>query len=249
MASPTMSTPGKADEGADGSARLFLCGVWLHLLPSGAVWWPEARLLVVSDLHLEKGSAYAAQGQMLPPHDTAATLSRIEVLAETYRPETIIALGDSFHDRGAETRLASACKARLRSLTGAFDWLWVEGNHDPAPPLRLGGRAMPEYARGPLVFRHEPTGMRGEIAGHLHPCARVRGRGRALRRACFLSDGERLVCPAMGALTGGLNARRPAFDPIFPEGFIAFVLGTGRVFALPRRQLVDDVGAGPAWRL
>ncbi len=174
-------------------------------LPEGGLWWPGQRLLVVSDLHLEKGSSYAARGQMLPPYDTGATLAVVERLVAQLMPQTIISLGDSFHDRAAELRLPEPYAERIRALTAAHDWIWVEGNHDPDPPAHLGGRAEKTVRLGPLVFRHEPEGEAGEVAGHLHPVAKVKGRGRNVRRRCFASDGARLVMPAMGAFTGGLN--------------------------------------------
>ncbi|MEL7453484.1 MAG: ligase-associated DNA damage response endonuclease PdeM, partial [Pseudomonadota bacterium] len=136
----------------------------LCLLPAGAVWWPDEGTLIVSDLHLEKGSSYAARGQMLPPYDTGTTLSLVEHLASTYGPRRIVSLGDSFHDRSAELRIAEADRARIRVLTASVDWIWVEGNHDPDPPEDLGGRAAKQLDIGPLVFRHEPTGARGEVS-------------------------------------------------------------------------------------
>lgn len=229
---------------------LHLAGELLTPLPEGALWWGAARVLVVSDLHLEKGSNYAAAGQMLPPYDTSATLARVEALCTALRPETVISLGDSFHDRHAEARLPAPYAARIRALTGAQDWVWVEGNHDPHPPAHLGGRAARVLRIGSLVFRHEPEGEAGEVAGHLHPVAKVAGRGRTVRRKCFASDGARLVMPAMGALTGGLNVLHDAFGKVFPEGCMAFVAGEGRVYAVAQKALVPDGRAGAtAWKL
>ncbi|MEL6285863.1 MAG: ligase-associated DNA damage response endonuclease PdeM, partial [Pseudomonadota bacterium] len=153
--------------------RIHLAGQWVFPLAQGALWWPDQQVLVVSDLHLEKGSSYARRGQMLPPYDTGATLSVVETLCAQLRPGRVISLGDSFHDRGAEVRLSEADTARIQALTGAHDWVWVEGNHDPDPPQHLGGRATKTLEIGGLVFRHEPTGERGEVAGHLHPGVRL----------------------------------------------------------------------------
>jgi DNA ligase-associated metallophosphoesterase len=202
-------------------------------LGCGALLWEEAGLLVVSDLHLEKGSAYAARGQMLPPYDTRAALRRIAALVEMHAPTTVISLGDSFHDKRARQRMAAEDVASVRALTSAVDWVWIEGNHDPKPPEDLGGRAAFELKLGPLVFRHEPTIGRaeGEVAGHLHPCAVVVGRGRAVRSRCFAGDGVRLVMPSYGALTGGLNVRDAAFTRLFPDGLIAGVIGRDGVYA------------------
>tara|TARA_R110000787_G_scaffold1372_9_gene5111 strand:+ start:3731 stop:4450 length:720 start_codon:yes stop_codon:yes gene_type:complete len=227
---------------------LHLGGELLTPLPEGALWWPAERVLVVSDLHLEKGSAHAARGQMLPPYDTGATLDLVERLCAALKPGTVISLGDSFHDRAAELRLPDVYAERIRALTGAHDWVWVEGNHDPDPPASLGGRAAKVARFGSLVFRHEPTGEVGEISGHLHPAAKVKGRGRMVRRRCFASDGARLVMPAMGAFTGGLNVLDAAFAPLFPEGLMAFALGAERVFAVSAKSLLPDVAAA-RWRM
>lgn len=229
--------------------RIHLCGHWLTALPGGGLWWEDQATLVVSDLHLEKGSAFAARGQMLPPYDTHRTLAGVEQLCAQLHPRRVISLGDSFHDRAAETRLDPACVARICALTAAHDWIWVEGNHDPDPPAFLGGHAEKSLDIASLQFRHEPTGARGEIAGHLHPAAKARGRGRSVRRRCFASDGERLVMPAFGAFTGGLNVLNDAFKPIFPGGLIAFMLGRERVFAMSGKQLMPDRPGSLGWRL
>ena len=219
-----------------------VAGESLSLQACGALWWEASSVLVVSDLHLEKGSSYAAGGQMLPPYDTRATLQRIAALVDELEPTTVISLGDSFHDRGARPRMATDDVLLVRSLTSAADWVWIEGNHDPKPPEDLGGRMAGELRLGPLVFRHEPSAgpAHGEIAGHLHPCARVAGKMRSVRSRCFVSDGERLVMPAYGALTGGLNILDKAFRTIFPRGAIAGVLGRDAVYAAMGTRLVGD---------
>jgi DNA ligase-associated metallophosphoesterase len=206
------------------------------------MWWEAGSVLVFSDLHLEKASSYAERGQMLPPYDTGVTLRRIDSLIDALRPTTVIALGDSFHDRRAATRMAKEDVIAVRAMTDRVDWVWIEGNHDPKPPVHLGGRITHELRLGPLTFRHEPTsgGARGEIAGHLHPCARIAGRGRSVRARCFAGDGERLVMPAYGALTGGLNVLDAAFGPLFPNGMIAAVLGRDGVYAAAGERLVAD---------
>lgn len=219
-------------------------------LPEGALWWEARRLFVVSDLHLEKGSSYAARGQLLPPYDTGKTLSVVERLIAALRPETVVSLGDSFHDADAEARLALRDVERIQALTSSVDWIWVEGNHDPDPPESLGGRSAKVLRLDGVVFRHEPTGEPGEISGHLHPCAKVRSRGRSVRRRCFAADGARLVMPALGAYCGGLNVLDRAFEDVFPEGLMAFALGPGRVYGLPIRSLAPDGGpAASVWRL
>jgi DNA ligase-associated metallophosphoesterase len=200
---------------------------------SGALFWEEQSLLVVSDLHLEKGSSFAARGVLLPPYDTVATLSRLAAVIARYDPRMVIALGDSFHDRNAHHRLSQPDREAIAALQMRRDWIWISGNHDPALPSDLGGVVASEVAIGPIAFRHEPTGAFGEIAGHLHPKARVSTRGRSTERRCFASDGERAVMPAFGAYTGGLNIRDAAFAKIFGSpGFLAHVLGDSRMHTI-----------------
>lgn len=222
---------------------LDVAGERLLALTCGGLWWEAASVLVVSDLHLEKASSYAARGQMLPPYDTRATLKRIAAVVDALRPTTVISLGDSFHDRRARPRMAEDDATFVRELTAACDWVWIEGNHDPKPPEDLGGRFAQELQLGNLVFRHEPTSgtAPGEIAGHLHPCARVVGRGgRTVRARCFATDGQRLVMPAYGALTGGLNLMDVAFDGLFPQGVFAGVLGRDGVYLAAGERLIPD---------
>jgi DNA ligase-associated metallophosphoesterase len=214
-------------------ATVTVAGVTLVADLSGAFFWEAERLLVVSDLHLEKGSSFAARGVLLPPYDTAATLSRLSAVIARHDPRTVIALGDSFHDRNAHARLAAPDREAIAALQARRDWIWISGNHDPALPSDLGGVVASEVAVGPIAFRHEPTGAAGEIAGHLHPKARVTTRGRSVERRCFASDGERAVMPAFGAYTGGLNIRDAAFTKIFQTlGFMAHVLGDNQMHAI-----------------
>jgi DNA ligase-associated metallophosphoesterase len=200
---------------------------------SGALYWESERLLVVSDLHLEKGSSYAARGVLLPPYDTVATLASLSAVIARHDPRTVIALGDSFHDRKAHERLSAPDREAIAALQMRRDWIWISGNHDPALPSDIGGVVANEVALGPILFRHEPTGAIGEIAGHLHPKARVTTRGRSLERRCFACDGERAVMPAFGSYTGGLNIRDIAFSKIFQTlGFMAHVLGDRRLHTI-----------------
>src|SRR3981189_1573222 len=136
---------------------------------SGALFWEEQRLLVVSDLHLEKGSSFAARGVLLPPYDTVATLGRLAAVIARHDPRMVIALGDSFHDRGAHDRLSASDRDAIAALQARRDWIWISGNHDPALPSDLGGVVASEVAIGPIAFRHEPTGAAGETPRPPHP--------------------------------------------------------------------------------
>jgi uncharacterized protein len=212
---------------------LDVAGVTMLADLSGALVWEEQRLLVVSDLHLEKGSSFALRGVLLPPYDTVATLGRLAAVIARHNPRMVIALGDSFHDRDAHERLSDADRDALTALQAGRDWIWISGNHDPALPSDLGGMVANEVAIGQIAFRHEPSGAFGEIAGHLHPKARVATRGRAMERRCFASDGERAVMPAFGAYAGGLSIRDAAFEKIFQSlGFMAHVLGDNRLHSI-----------------
>jgi DNA ligase-associated metallophosphoesterase len=229
-------TAAKATEGAPASVN----GAALVFDPSGALWWPDERLLTVADLHFEKGSAFAARrGALLPPYDTRETLARLEAACARYRPRTVVALGDSFHDLDAAGRLGADEVGRIRALTETHDWIWIEGNHDPQPPGELGGTVAAAMACGPLLFRHQPLDgpQAGEVAGHLHPAARVTVRGRALRRRCFVTDGQRLILPSFGAYTGGLDVRDPAFAFLLAGPFHAWMIGRDRVYPIASRRL------------
>ncbi|GGB59527.1 ligase-associated DNA damage response endonuclease PdeM [Henriciella pelagia] len=218
----------------------------------GALWWPAQKTLIVSDLHLEKGSSYAQGGQLLPPYDTASTLQMVEALAARFVPVRIISLGDSFHDRASEERLSNKDCVRIRALTAKYDWHWVEGNHDPDPPAHLGGRGTHALSIGSCVFRHEPTGAVGEIAGHLHPVVKIGGRGRSVRRKCFVTDGDSLVMPSLGTLTGGLNALDPVVAACFSSRPMHFASSGPGVRFVDRATLLPDrrgYAGGSGWRL
>jgi|SRR6516165_151350 DNA ligase-associated metallophosphoesterase len=213
--------------------EIAICGVGLAADCDGALYWPDERLLVVADLHFEKGSSCAGRGVLLPPYDTAATLSCLGGLVLRYAPRMVIALGDSFHDNDGPARMDASDRATLHMLQRGRDWIWITGNHDCEPAPGIGGSLGGALALGPLVFRHEPTGLDNEIAGHLHPLARVSKGGRTVSRRCFASDGQRIVMPALGAYCGGLNVRHPAFTKVFGgRAFTAHVLGARRLYAI-----------------
>jgi DNA ligase-associated metallophosphoesterase len=209
-----------------------LAGAHVRLRPSGALWLEAEGLLAVADLHFEKGSAYAARGQMLPPYDTGETLGRLEDETAALAPRTLVFLGDSFHDRAGEARLAGQDAVRLERLARAARLIWVVGNHDAEGPRALPGEVAPEWRAAGLVLRHEPRGEVGEVAGHLHPAARVSARGRSVRRRCFVTDGERLILPAFGAFAGGLSVRDPAIAGLFKSRPQVVALGTSRAYAV-----------------
>jgi DNA ligase-associated metallophosphoesterase len=218
---------------------MILNGVKIVLDPGGALFVPAASMLIVSDLHLEKGSAIAARGLPVPPYDTAKTLAKIKQATIKHRPAQIVSLGDSFQDRGAGERLDGPDIETIQSLTQAYDWVWITGNHDPDPPNWIGGKIVDELAFDGLVLRHEPVEGQaaGEIAGHLHPKASIRTRGRRIARRCFASDGRRLVMPAFGAYTGGLNVRDRAFEKLFPGPFFAHMLGDRKIHTIISAKL------------
>ncbi len=217
----------------DGSA-IVLGGHRALCDPRGVLVLPELRLLVVSDLHLEKGSALARRGNFAPPYDTAATLSRLAAVIADHRPDIVVSLGDSFHDGWGAERMPAAYRDMLTAMMAGRDWYWIAGNHDPRAPSGLPGYFVPELSIGGLAFRHEPrAGAEAEVAGHLHPGARVVRHGLSVRRPCFASDGRRIVIPAFGAYTGTLNILDRAYEGLFGRAsLVAYVLGRGRVFPI-----------------
>jgi DNA ligase-associated metallophosphoesterase len=224
-------------------AEVVVAGVAILADPAGALYWPEERILVVADLHLEKGSSYAARGVLLPPYDTAATLARLALAINRYAPRAVIALGDSFHDGGGPARVLDEDRASLRLLQRGRDWIWIAGNHDPEPAVGVGGSSAAALAIGALSFCHQPQADAavGEIAGHLHPVARVSGRGRTVSRRCFATNADRMVMPAFGAYAGGLNVRHRAFADLFGTlSFTAHMLGEGRLYAIAAKRCLGD---------
>ncbi|MBP8245835.1 MAG: ligase-associated DNA damage response endonuclease PdeM [Phenylobacterium sp.] len=225
-----------------GGLRTKLSGAAVTFRASGALWIETEAMLVVADLHLEKGSAYAARGQMLPPYDTRDTLRRLTAEIAATRPAAVVLLGDTFHDRASEDRLAADDAEQLRALAGLTRLIWVIGNHDADGPRALPGEVADELTVAGLLLRHEPQGglQPGEVAGHLHPCAKVTASRGTVRRRCFVTDGERLVVPAFGAYAGGLNIRDRAFAGLFARDPLCGALGTGRVHAVGWRSVVGD---------
>jgi DNA ligase-associated metallophosphoesterase len=203
---------------------------------SGAAFLPAQRTLIVADLHFEKGSSYARSGQLLPPYDSRATLLKLADAVGRHCPASLVALGDSFHDRDAGARLGAQERALLEAMAGEF--VWIAGNHDPQAPGWIRGKTAQELRLGGLILRHEPGWERqpGEVAGHLHPCATASKWGRSVRRRCFVSDGLRLVLPAFGAYTGGLDVREEAVAGLFDGAYHAYMLGSRRVYAVAQKR-------------
>ena len=209
----------------------------------GALYWPSEDALIIADMHLEKGSHFARKGQMLPPYDTRATLLALAEAIDKYEAENIIALGDSFHDRDGPSRMQPEDREILAILQDDCDWYWVTGNHDPVLPPTIGGHIVNELVIGGLTLRHEPGGwpVTHEIAGHMHPAAKISLYGHTLRRPCFIGNGRRMVLPAFGAYTGGLNVLDPAFEPVFGrDGFNVCMMGHEGLYPVATRLLRDD---------
>ncbi|HEX8621092.1 MAG TPA: ligase-associated DNA damage response endonuclease PdeM [Allosphingosinicella sp.] len=191
--------------------RFSFCGHDLMALPQGALYWPSRRALLVADLHLEKASWFARLGQMLPPYDSIATLADLTALAVSTGAEEIWCLGDSFHDRHGCDRLPERARDLLIALTGATRWTWITGNHDPGIADHCGGDIVEEAEVDGLLLRHEadPAEPRPELSGHFHPKLRIHHRGRQVSRRCFVATDRKLILPAFGSLTGGLDAAHP----------------------------------------
>jgi hypothetical protein len=222
---------------------VLICGKTFAAHKSGALYWHAERALIVSDLHLEKGSAFAARGQMLPPYDTRETLRKLAVLIDRYQPETVISLGDSLHDPDGAARMDACDIESLHMLQEDRDWIWITGNHDPKIDRTLAGYVMPEIIIGGIELRHQPRAGAAthEIAGHFHPAARLVMHGTSLRRPCFVGNRLRLVMPAFGAYTGGLNILDVAFEPLFgTDGLDVWMLGQEGLYPVAPRLLRDD---------
>ncbi len=209
------------------SCDLILCGETLTARASGALYWAAQRTLVVSDLHLGRSERIAREGgHIIPPYENTDTLERLESEINALNPTTIICLGDSFDDLGATASLTELETGWITRLQAGRKWVWVEGNHDPAP-LDLGGTNTETLALTPLTFRHISTSTaRGEISGHFHPKATIPTRGRGISRPCFLFDEHRLIMPAFGTYTGGMKVTREPLSGMF--GRDAQVIITGK---------------------
>lgn len=208
-------------------------------LASGALFWRARGTLLVADLHFEKMASFARRGQMLPPYDTAMTLTRLEADLRRTGARRLIALGDSFHRPDAATWLTAADRQRLDTITETVECIWLSGNHDPAPHA-VGGTCLPELELDGLFLTHEPRkGQTGLIAGHLHPGAHLLMDGRTARKPCFVHDSRLMILPAYGSSTGALNILSPAFVGLFHWPALEVVmLGRDRTYPVPVKRLV-----------
>ena len=214
----------------------FLFGAHtLHALPQGALFWPARRALIVADLHFEKASWFAKFGQMLPPYDSIATLADLTALVAATAPAELWCLGDSFHDSAGGRRLPERATAMLRDLTARLDWVWVTGNHDHALDDPFGGRIVDEADVDGVILRHEadPADPRPEMSGHFHPKLRVAIRGRNVARRCFVASATKLILPAFGSLTGGLDAHHPEIVRAVGTGARALIPVNDRLLSFP----------------
>ena len=222
---------------------IALGGTQLIACADGTLYWPARQTLIVADLHFEKGSAFAMRGQMLPPYDTRETLCRLAAALAAHPVDTVIALGDSLHDIWAGGRIAPIDLTLLRSLQNGRSWVWVSGNHDPKVPGILGGTAAEQLVLDGISLCHVPSSdtQALEIAGHMHPAARLLSRGQSVRRRCFAASGTRLILPAFGAFTGGLNVMDPAFDRHLGQtSRRVWMLGSEGLYPVPLRMLIAD---------
>jgi DNA ligase-associated metallophosphoesterase len=222
---------------------LSICGKAFLAHKFGALYWPGEDALIIADMHLEKGSAFAVHGQMLPPYDTRETLRKLATLIDHYQPQTIIALGDSLHDPDAADRMDAHDLETLHILQEDRDWIWITGNHDHKIAPVLAGYAVPEITVSGITLRHapHPGAATHEIAAHFHPAARLVLNGTSLRRPCFVGNGLRLIVPAFGAYTGGLNILDVAFEPLFGgDGLAVWMLGHEGLYPIAPRLLRGD---------
>ena len=210
-------------------------GQTLQALPEGALLWPSRRALLVADLHFEKASWFAARGQMLPPYDSLATLADLAALVAKTGAQELWCLGDSFHDSDGCERLPVRAREMLSAMTDAVRWTWITGNHDPAIIDRCGGVVVDEAVVDGLVLRHEAdrAETRPELSGHFHPKLRLRVRGKQVARRCFVATATKLILPAFGSLTGGLDVDHPEIVRAVGLGAQALVPMADRMLRFP----------------
>ena len=211
------------------------CGEEFRLTTGRALYWPREQALLVADLHLEKASFFAKHGQLLPPYDSRETLERLALAIRETGARRVYTLGDNFHDSAGTERLEPHAAGMLAALTRATEWVWITGNHDASMEAKAGGSLARELEIAGLVLRHHAKAgeTRPELSGHFHPRLQVTVRDRRIRRPCAVvsKDGNgcgRMILPAFGALTGGMDAADPAIlaalqpaqqiDAVLPAG-------------------------------
>jgi DNA ligase-associated metallophosphoesterase len=202
---------------------------------AGTLFWKEQQALLVADLHLEKASWFARLGQLLPPYDSHATLTALADEVDKTGAARLFCLGDSFHDRFGCDRLPAASRVLLEQLTGRLDWTWIVGNHDPGFADHCGGTIIEEAEVGGILLRHEARAdeRRPEISGHFHPKLRLSLNGRSISRRCFVASERKLILPAFGSLTGGLDARHPEIVRAIRGDAVALVPVADRLLRFP----------------
>lgn len=208
-------------------------------LPDRALYWPQQRALIVADLHFEKGSAFAANGQHLPPYDSHDILSRLLILIEQSQAQQIFCLGDSFHDRNAAARMTPDISQRLSGLAAERHICWIAGNHDGLSGSAWGGSIAEEAVLNGIVLRHESLAheSRPEISGHYHPKLRFSMHGRTLSRPCFLINEKRLMLPAFGSLAGGMDVHSAEIMRLFGQNDCqAMIVADEKLLHFPVKQ-------------
>lgn len=214
---------------------LGFAGHAFQVVDRTALYWPAQGALIVADLHLEKASWFAMRGQMLPPHDSLATLERIARAVADTGARTMWCLGDNFHDDDGADRIEPRAAALLYELTTKLDWRWITGNHDAALPAHIGGTITEVAEVDGLILRHQadPREMRPELSGHFHPKYRAQGARGGVTRPCFVASATKLILPAFGALTGGLHAQHPEITRAVGEGASAWLASGNRLLSFP----------------
>lgn len=234
------ATAAREDEEVDLPASFSFCGEEFFPTLSGGLFWADRKTLLVADLHLEKFASFAPSGQLLPPFDTAQTLTKLEADLRQTGAARLIALGDSFHREEGAHALSERNRAHIGRLGDNCEWIWLSGNHDPAPH-HLGGECLPNWREAGLHLSHEPNRETGGlICGHLHPGARLRMNGRSVRRPCFVLDRRMLMLPAYGVATGALNIKSKPFAGLFDWSQLqVFMLGRAQIYPVSPSRLVN----------
>lgn len=229
----------------NGSCRVLLCGKSFIADATGALYWPAERMLIVSDLHLERGSYLTDDGVIFPPYDTASAFEKLEEALDRYDPLRVIALGDSFcSDENA--RLSAHDADWLYDLIEDREWYWVCDPDQALVPECFGGTVLPHVTLGGIKFRYEPVRapISHEIAGRMHPIAQISEYGHVMRGRCFVSNGKRLILPSLGKYSAGANVLSTTFDSLLGhEGLFVWSINASRVNQVASGQLLEELAA------